>query len=367
MSFDALDAAHMARALRLAERGIGTTDPNPRVGCVVADGERVLGEGFHAYAGGPHAEIVALRAAEGSAGGATAYVTLEPCSHHGRTPPCADALIEAGVRRVVYAVADPNPRVNGSGASRLAAAGVSVEGGLLEAEARALNAGFFSRMQRGRPFVRLKLAASLDGHTALASGESRWITGAAARADVQRLRARSSAILTGIGTVLADDPRLDLRLPGASRQPLRVVLDRRLSLPATARLLEPPGSVLVFTTAAAAGSAGEIAARGARVEALPESGRGLDLAAALRRLAALEVNELLVEAGPTLAGALLEAGLVDEVVLYLAPVLLGVEARPLAALGPLGRMTERLELEFREARRVGEDLRLVLAPRRASA
>ncbi|MCU0975278.1 MAG: bifunctional diaminohydroxyphosphoribosylaminopyrimidine deaminase/5-amino-6-(5-phosphoribosylamino)uracil reductase RibD [Steroidobacteraceae bacterium] len=367
MSFDAVDARHMARALRLAEKGLATADPNPRVGCVIADGERVLGEGFHGRAGGPHAEIEALRDAGGPVRGATAYVTLEPCSHHGRTPPCADALVEAGLRRVVFAIGDPNPRVNGDGASRLAAAGVVVESGLMAAEARALNPGFFSRMQRGRPFVRLKLAASLDGRTAPGSGASRWITGEAARADVQRLRARSGAILTGIATVLADDPRLDVRLPGATRQPLRVILDRRLALPATARLLDPPGELLVFTTAQGASRAGALAARGARVEALPEAGRGLDLAAALTRLAALEVNELMVEAGPTLAGALLEADLVDEFVLYLAPVLLGPDARPLALLPPLADMRDRRGFDIVDSRRVGADLRLTLAPRNASS
>lgn len=363
MSFDALDARHMARALRLAAKGLATTDPNPRVGCVIADGERVLGEGFHARAGGPHAEIEALRAAGGPVRGATAYVTLEPCSHHGRTPPCADALVEAGLRRVVFAAGDPNPRVNGNGASRLAAAGIVVEGGLMEAEARALNPGFLSRMLRGRPFVRLKLAATLDGRTGLGPGAGRWITGEAARADVQRLRARSGAILTGIGTVLADDPRLDVRLPGATRQPLRVVLDRRLALPASARLLDPPGEVLVFTAARAMPGADALAARGARIESLPEGGRGLDLAAMLARLAALEVNELMVEAGPALAGALLESGLVDEFVLYLAPALLGPEARPLAVLPPLADMRDRLGFDILDSRRVGADLRLTLSPR----
>jgi diaminohydroxyphosphoribosylaminopyrimidine deaminase/5-amino-6-(5-phosphoribosylamino)uracil reductase len=367
VSFDAVDARHMARALRLAERGLATTDPNPRVGCVIADGERVLGEGFHARAGGPHAEIEALRAAGGPVRGATAYVTLEPCSHHGRTPPCADALVEAGLRRVVFAVGDPNPRVSGNGAARLAAAGIVVEGGLMEAEARALNPGFLSRMRRGRPFVRLKLAASLDGRTSSGPGADRWITGEAARADVQRLRARSGAILTGIGTALADDPRLDVRLPGATRQPLRVLLDRRLSLPATARLLDPPGELLVFTTAEGLARGGALEARGARLEALPEAGRGLDLAAALSRLAALEVNELLIEAGPTLAGALLAAGLVDEFVLYLAPVLLGPEARPLAMLPPLGDPGGRPGFDIADARRVGADLRLTLLPRSASS
>lgn len=361
MSFDAVDARHMARALGLAARGLATTDPNPRVGCVIASGERVLGEGFHARAGGPHAEVEALRAAGGPVRGATAYVTLEPCSHHGRTPPCADALVAAGIARVVYAVGDPNPRVDGNGAARLRAAGVVVEGGLMAVEARALNPGFLSRMERGRPFVRLKLATSLDGRTALASGESRWITGEAARADVQRLRARSGAVMTGIGTVLADDPRLDVRLPGTPRQPLRVVLDRRLALPPVARILDPPGETLVLT-GPGSGAAEALRARGARVESVPEAGRGLDLAAVLARLAGLEVNELLVEAGPTLAGALLDAGLVDELVLYVAPVMLGHDARPLALLPPPSDMAGRLGFETRDARRLGADLRLVLTP-----
>jgi diaminohydroxyphosphoribosylaminopyrimidine deaminase / 5-amino-6-(5-phosphoribosylamino)uracil reductase len=356
-----VDARHMARALKLAARGLHTTDPNPRVGCVIASGETVLGEGWHELAGGPHAEVLALRAAGAAARGATAYVTLEPCSHHGRTPPCADALLAAGVGRVVFAVRDPNPRVNGGGAARLLAAGLEVQGGLLEAAARALNPGFFSRMERGRPWLRLKLAMSLDGRTALATGESRWITGAAARADVQRLRARAGAILTGSGTVLADDPRLDVRLPGVTRQPLRVVLDTSLVIPPRARLLEPPGEVLLFTAAPVA-AAGALAARGVRVETLPRAPAGLDLAAVLARLAALEVNELHVECGPRLAGALLTAGLVDELVTYVAPALLGPAARPLVDLPPLADLAQRLEFAIHDVRRLGPDLRLELRP-----
>ncbi len=354
----------MARAVKLAARGLGSTDPNPRVGCVIASGERVLGEGWHAVAGGPHAEAVALAAAGGAARGATAYVTLEPCSHHGRTPPCAAALIEAGVRRVIYAARDPNPQVSGGGAARLAAAGVEVQGGLLEAVARELNAGFMSRMERGRPWVRLKLAASLDGRTALASGESRWITGEAARADVQRLRARASAVLTGSGTVLADDPRLDVRLPGAVRQPLRSVLDSRLRTPATARLLQPPGRALLFTLDAGAARAAALTTAGATIVAVAPGAGGLDLAAVMRHLAALEVNELHVECGARLAGSLLAARLVDELVAYVAPVLLGEGARPLAMLGTLPAMADRCQMEFAEARRVGADLRLTLRPTR---
>ncbi len=352
----------MARALKLAARGIGGTDPNPRVGCVIAAGERVLGEGWHAQAGGPHAEAVALTAAGGAARGATAYVTLEPCSHHGRTPPCADALIEAGLRRVVYAVRDPNPQVSGGGAARLAAAGVEVQGGLLEAAARELNVGFLSRMERGRPWVRLKLAASLDGRTALAGGASRWITGAAARADTQRWRARASAVLTGSGTVLADDPRLDVRLPGARRQPLRAVLDSRLRTPATARILQPPGSAVLFARAAAGAQAARLTAAGASVVAVAGGADGLDLAAVLQHLCRLEVNELHVECGARLAGSLLAARLVDEMVVYVAPLLLGDGARPLAALGTLSDMADGWRMEFIEARRVGADLRLTLRP-----
>ena len=364
MSPTPVDSRHMARALKLAARGLFGTDPNPRVGCVIAAGQRVLGEGHHERAGGPHAEIVALAAAREPVRGATAYVTLEPCSHHGRTPPCADALIEAGIGRVVYAVSDPNPRVNGGGAQRLRAAGVEVEGGLLEQAARALNPGFLSRMERGRPWLRLKLAASLDGRTALAGGDSRWITGPAARADVQRLRARASVVLTGAGTVRRDDPRLDLRLAGAPRQPLRVILDSGLATPPTARVLAPPGQALLFGAGTPdAQRVAALEAAGARVETLPEGSGGVDLAAAMSRLAALEANEVHVECGPTLAGSLWQAGLVDEIVLYVAPLLLGSGARDLVALGPLQDMRDRGELDIADVRRVGPDLRLTLRPR----
>lgn len=356
------DPRHMARALKLAARGLNGTDPNPRVGCVLVNGERVVGEGWHERAGGPHAEAAALAAAGAAARGATAYVTLEPCAHHGRTPPCADALIAAGVRRVVYATRDPNPAVNGGGAARLAAAGIDVEGGLLEAAARELNVGFLSRLERGRPWVRLKLAASLDGRTALAGGASAWITGEAARLDVQRLRARASAILTGVGTVLADDPRLDVRLAGAARQPLRVVLDPRLRTPPTARILAPPGEALLLAAAGRAPAAPHLGASGASVLAVASTAGGLDLPEVLRVLAARAVNELHVECGARLAGALLAGRLVDELVVYVAPVLLGEGARPLAALGTLTDMAERHELRFSDTRRVGHDLRLTLRP-----
>lgn len=359
-ALDRLDTRHMSRALELAGRGLWTTDPNPRVGCVIADGERVVAEGWHERAGGAHAEAAALTAAGAAARGATVYVTLEPCSHHGRTPPCADALIAAGVQRVCYAIRDPNPRVSGGGAARLAAAGIEVRSGVLEAASRALNPGFLARMERGRPWLRLKLAASLDGRTALENGQSRWITGDAARSDVQRLRARSSAVMTGSATVLADDPRLDVRLPDVTRQPLRVVLDTKLRTPPTARILAPPGQLLVLTASADAALSAGLAAAGACVERLPAGPAGLDLGAVMQHLAEREVNELQVEGGPTLAAALLNACLVDELVLYLAPTLLGTDAQPLARLPGVASMAERMEFSISDLRRVGRDLRITL-------
>lgn len=363
MTGAAVDRRHMARALELAQRGLWTTDPNPRVGCVIAHGESVIAEGWHERAGGPHAEAMALAAAAGPVRGATAYVTLEPCCHYGRTPPCADALIAAGIARVVYATRDPNPRVDGGGVARLRAAGVAVEGGLLEPEARELNAGFIARMERGRPWVTVKMAASLDGGTALADGESRWITGEAARQDVQRMRARASALLTGSGTVLRDDPRLDVRLPGVTRQPLRVVLDSRLRMPPRARIVAPPGRVLVLCAAADPGRAAALRGCGAEIETVAPAPGGIDLAAALAVLAAREVNEVVAECGARLAGALLAARLVDELVLYQAPVLLGRGARPLAELPQLRAMNERLEFTVRDQRLVGPDLCIRLRPR----
>jgi diaminohydroxyphosphoribosylaminopyrimidine deaminase/5-amino-6-(5-phosphoribosylamino)uracil reductase len=290
---DRLDMRHMARALELAGRGLWTTDPNPRVGCVIADGERVIAEGWHERAGGPHAEAAALAAAGVAARGATAYVTLEPCCHQGRTPPCADALIAAGLQRVCYAIHDPNPRVSGGGAARLAAAGIEVTSGLHAALARALNPGFLSRMERGRPWLRLGLAA----------GPNR-----------QDLRARSSAVMTSVATVLADDPRLDLSLPGVARQPLRVVLDTQLRIPVTARIVAPPGQLLVLTASRDSTRVATLEAAGARIEQVPADPDGIELAAVMHRLAALEVNELLVECGRTLAGSLIRAKLVDELV-----------------------------------------------------
>jgi diaminohydroxyphosphoribosylaminopyrimidine deaminase/5-amino-6-(5-phosphoribosylamino)uracil reductase len=373
MSFSAADHRFMARALRLAERGLYTTDPNPRVGCVLVRDGRVVGEGWHRKAGEPHAERNALAAAGDTARGATAYVTLEPCSHRGRTPPCSRGLIEAGVARVVAAVTDPNPLVGGDGIAALHAAGIQTETGLLEAEARALNPGFFKRMQAGRPFVRCKLAMSLDGRTAMASGESQWITANAARRDVQLLRARSSAIVTGIGTLLADEPSLNVRLPvedlhgvegpGYLRQPLRVVMDTRLRTPPRTRMLSLPGRTLIVCgEGASAEVEAELLAAGAEVLRLPQLGGRIDLHALLEALAARAVNEVLIESGPTLAGQALLAQLVDELIVYVAPHLMGHAARGLVELPGLDRIADRVVLAFADVRRVGADLRIRLRP-----
>jgi len=356
----------MARALQLAERGLYTTDPNPRVGCVLVRDGTVVGEGWHERAGGPHAEIHALRQAGAQAVAATAYVTLEPCSHHGRTPPCADALIAAGVTRVVAAMQDPNPQVAGSGLRALQQAGIETTSGVLAAAAAALNPGFVKRMRTGLPWVRCKLAMSLDGRTAMASGESQWITGPDARRDVHRLRARASAILTGIDTVLADDPALTVRLddPAAPpvRPPLRVVLDSRLRMPATAQLLGLPGETLLLTGAAGPEPPPRLARPGVTLARLPLQDGRLELAAVLRHLGGLQLNEVHVEAGATLSGALLQAGLVDELVIYMAPHLLGSDARGLVALPGLERMAQRINLRVTDIRAVGADWRITAMP-----
>lgn len=362
--FSADDTRYMARALELARRGLYTTDPNPRVGCVLVKDGKVIGEGWHVRAGEAHAEVHALRAAGDAARGATAYVTLEPCCHHGRTPPCTRALIAAGVARVVAAMPDPNPQVASQGVAELEQAGIKVEIGLLRVEAERLNPGFVSRMTRGRPLVRVKLAASLDGRTALASGESKWITGEAARADVQRLRARSSAILTGIGTVLADDPSLNVRDPEIGsgtdtiRQPLRVVIDGHLSMRATAKMLSLPGKTMVVTAEDDSDYAEPLMAAGAEVVVLRDGGGRVDLEGLMQDLAERGVNELLVEAGATVCGGLLEAGLVDELVVYLAPHLLGSGARGMFNVPGIGRMQDRVELNITDVRAVGADWRI---------
>jgi len=363
------DRFAMNRALALAARGLETTHPNPRVGCVIAYGTKIIGEGWHERAGEAHAEAAALeslRKAGLSSSGTTAYVTLEPCSHHGRTPPCADALIAGGVSRVVYAVQDPNPEVSGRGAEALRQAGIAVESGLMEAEAVDLNIGFMKRMTYGRPWVRLKLAMSLDGRTALSNGASQWITGEASRTDVQHWRARSSAVLTGVGTVLADDPRLNVRLAPEKPedepwQPMRVVLDTRLRTPTDSRLFDTGGEVLILTEDATRGA--KFAELGVSVEAIPASAGRLDLVAAIDRMGELEVNELLVEAGPTLSGELLRQGLVDEMLLYVAPKLLGPQGFPLVDLPELGDLQDALGFTVVGVQRLEDDLRLRLRPR----
>jgi diaminohydroxyphosphoribosylaminopyrimidine deaminase/5-amino-6-(5-phosphoribosylamino)uracil reductase len=356
--------------LALAERAIGLSDPNPRVGCVIvgADGA-ILGRGHTQAAGGPHAEVMALRDAHARGAdvrGATVYVSLEPCAHHGRTPPCCDALVAAGVGRVEIAVGDPNPLVDGQGTARLAAAGIAIGRAPADvaAQARELNIGFFSRMERGRPWVRMKIAASLDGRTALPDGASRWITGEAARADGHAWRRRAGAVLTGIGTVLADDPSLDVRLVATARQPMRCVVDARLDTPPGARLFDVPSPVLLYTASGDDARRAALAARGAEIVASPPTADGrLELAAVIADLAARQVNELHVEAGARLNGALLAAGEVDELLLYLAPTLLGA-GRDMAMLGPLASIADGLAFEFVSAEAVGPDLR-ILARRRA--
>ncbi len=360
------DQRFLAEALRLAARGLYSTRPNPRVGCVIVRDGAVVGRGFHHHAGGPHAEIVALGEAGAAAAGATAYVTLAPCSHHGRTPPCVDALIAAGVTRVVQACDDPNPRVGEEGMARLRAAGIEVARGPHAAAARELNRGFMSRFERARPWVTLKTGMSLDGSTALANGRSRWITGEAARADVQRLRARSCAVMTGIGTVLADDPALtvrDARYDLGGCPPARIVLDAALALPPTAQLFVDPAPVLVFTASHDPARRAALTAAGAVLETVPAApAGGVDLAAVLARLAARELNEVLVEGGPRLAGALIAAGLVDELVCYVAPRLLGAGARGAFAWPDLESLDAGPRFEFVDLRRIGPDLRVIARP-----
>ncbi len=378
MPFTAEDAQFMAQAIRLAERGMNSTHPNPRVGCVLVRDGAVVGEGWHEWAGGPHAEVLALRDAGDAARGATAYVSLEPCSHYGRTPPCVDGLVAAGVSRVIAAMTDPNPLVSGKGMEILAAADIETAVGLLEAEAKALNRGFCKRMATGMPWVTSKLAMSLDGRTALASGESRWITGPEARHDVHRLRARSSAILTGIGTVLADDPFLTARYSqppltdplqkgegiqgiAAERQPARVVVDSHFRLQPTAKLIAQPGRTLVLGLQTEAREAEKLRDAGAEIHLLPAGlDERVDLNAAMELLGQLEFNEVIVEAGATLNGELLRDGLVDEWVVYLAPCVLGDRGRGLFHLPDLERMSDRYEMNLKDVRRVGQDVRMIL-------
>ncbi|MCQ9472666.1 bifunctional diaminohydroxyphosphoribosylaminopyrimidine deaminase/5-amino-6-(5-phosphoribosylamino)uracil reductase RibD [Pseudomonas alliivorans] len=366
----ALDVHYMARALELARKGLYSTHPNPRVGCVIVREGQIVGEGWHALAGEPHAEVHALRQAGEQARGATAYVTLEPCSHHGRTPPCADALVNAGITRVVASKQDPNPEVAGRGLLRLMTAGIAVQCGVLEAEARALNKGFIKRMETGQPYVRVKLAMSLDGRTAMASGESQWITGPEARSAVQRLRAQSSVVLTGADTVLADKARLTVRPDelglnaelsalAAARAPLRVLIDGRLRVPLDAPFFQA-GSALVATCAAAS-ARGRYHDEGHEIVAMADSAGHVDLRKLLTELGARGVNEVLVEAGPRLAGAFTRLGLVDEFQIFIAGKFLGSSARPLLDL-PLAQMSEALELNIVEMRAVGNDWRVIALP-----
>lgn len=359
------DHGFMARAIRLAKRGLYTTDPNPRVGCVLVKDGSIVGEGFHQRAGEHHAERNALEAAGDQAGGATAYVTLEPCCHQGRTPPCTDALIEAGVVRVVAAMQDPNQMVSGKGIQLLRAAGIEVESGLLEAEAMALNPGFIKRQLTGLPYVRCKLAMSLDGRIATASGESKWITGPEARMDVHRLRARSSAIVTGIETVLADDPSMNVRLDGAIevREPLRVVLDSNLRMPPAAKMLGLPGETLVVCCAGADPNK-QTMLESKGVQVIRQDGPELrvDLLSVLKLLAAREVNEVLLETGAVLAGSYMAARLVDELVVYIAPHLMGSGARGMLDLPGLELVEDRVNLDIMDLRKVGRDLRITARP-----
>ena len=357
---DAADAAWMGRALQLAQRGLYSTSPNPRVGCVLVRDGRLIGEGWHERAGEAHAEIHALQQADDAAAGSTAYVTLEPCAHHGRTPPCADALIRAGIARVVVAMRDPNPLVAGKGIEKLAAAGIAVSSGLLHDEAYELNIGFASRMTRRRPWVRLKLAASLDGRTALSDGRSQWITGPAARRDGHAWRARACAILTGSGTVLHDDPALTVREVATPRQPRRVIVDGQLRTPPSARVLH--GGALIFTACDDPARQAPLLAAGAELMRLTLDGERVDLEAMLAELARREVNELHVEAGAGLAGALLSRGLADEMVIYLAPKLIGEIGRGLLALPPLADLDQAPALRIIDSRAVGSDWRFILRP-----
>ena len=361
---DIADTEFMQRALRLAKRGLYTTDPNPRVGCVLVKQGRIVGEGWHQRAGEPHAEINALSQAGEQARGATAYVTLEPCSHTGRTPPCAEALARAGVSKVIAALTDPNPLVAGRGLGVLREQGIETHTGLMEGQARQLNPGFISRMEKALPYVRLKMAMSLDGRTAMSSGESQWISSEASRRDVQFLRARSSAVLTGIDTVLMDNPSMNVRLTaeelgieGEVRQPLRVVLDSQLRFPASAQLCENSGDVLVMTSTQQ--SVDDFPCRVVKVASQDDR---IDLQQAMKILADMEINELHVEAGATLGGALLQQRLVDELIIYMAPHLMGNEARGLFTLPGLSEMKHRISLDILDVRSIGKDLRITARP-----
>jgi diaminohydroxyphosphoribosylaminopyrimidine deaminase/5-amino-6-(5-phosphoribosylamino)uracil reductase len=358
---------YMAQALRLAKRGLLTTDPNPRVGCVLVKNGEIIGQGWHQRTGEAHAEILALDEAGATAKGATAYVTLEPCCHTGRTPPCSEALIKAGVVRVVVAMEDPNPQVSGKGVSQLRDAGIDVDVGVMTAQAEALNPGFVKRMRHGRPFVRCKLAMSLDGRTAMASGESQWITGESARLDVHQLRARSSAIVAGINTVLADDPSMNARLENEDvLQPARVILDSQLKMPVDARMFSIPGQIIICTTPDAVKQNEEkikhLRAAGAELVQLQKEDDKISLPALMMFLNSEKFNEVMLETGATLSGAFMQAGLIDEIVIYMAPLLMGDAAHGLVTLPDISKMSETSRLKILDVRAVGKDWRIIAKP-----
>ncbi len=363
------DFQYMAHALKLAGRGLYTTAPNPRVGCVIVRDDKIVGEGWHQYSGQPHAEIRALESAGKSAHGATVYVTLEPCCHHGLTPPCTDALIRTGVRRVVIAMKDPNPVVSGNGIKELIQAGITVESGVMQKSAAELNPGFISRMQKGRPYVRCKLAMSLDGRTAMASGESRWITSPPARRDVHLLRARSSAIITGINTILADDPLMTVRDVDISEyiQPLRIIVDTRLRTPENAKILSQKGRIIIATASHDTNISLNISKHD-NIEVLqfPLKGRHVNLSSLMEALAIQQINEVLIEAGPELSSGMLTAGLIDELIIYMAPHLMGSTAQPLFKLPGISEMTDRIDIEITDIRAVGKDWRITAKVNNAS-
>jgi len=362
VSFTQADHEFMAQAFRLAEKGLYSTDPNPRVGCVIVKNDKIIGEGWHQKAGEAHAEVNALNEAGNDAKGATAYVTLEPCCHQGKTPPCTDALIKAGIHRVVAAMQDPHDKVAGKGLKLLQASGIDTQVALMQAQAEALNPGFIKRMKSGRPFVRAKLAMSVDGRTAMASGESKWITSDAARADVQHWRARSSVIMTGVGTVLADDPSMTARIDGVEEATTRVVIDSNLSMSEKAKLLSVPGNTIVMTTCDEDDEITRLQNAGAEVIEVPSHHGSVNLGAVLDELAKEQVNEVLLETGATLSGAMLQAGLIDEMIIYMAPVLMGSEARPLFNLPGMASMQQKISLDISDIRSFGKDIRIMAKP-----
>jgi diaminohydroxyphosphoribosylaminopyrimidine deaminase/5-amino-6-(5-phosphoribosylamino)uracil reductase len=364
------DEYYMSRALQLAELGTGSTDPNPKVGCVLVQNNSIVGEGWHRVAGGNHAEINALLDAGEAAKGATCYISLEPCCFHGRTPPCTNSLIKAGIKHVIIAMLDPNPKVSGKGVEQLKSAGIKIKIGVLQQQANNLNIGFITRMSKNRPYIRAKMAMSLDGRTAMASGESQWITGASARVDVQKLRAYSSAIMIGVGTVLADNPSLTVRenefpnyieKPEYLLQPLRIIIDQNLSMPITAKMLNLPGKTIIFTATDDAESRETLEQNNAYVVYLPNLKGGVNLHAMCNYLGEQGINDVLLEGGSTIAGAMLSAGLVDELIIYMAPVLMGNKAMGLFSL-PLDMMKQKINLEIKDIRAIGDDWKITARP-----